>query len=70
MSLVELARFPTKIKADICKSFLQSHEIMSVIFDDGMNNFFGGGGLIAVKLMVLDEDHDEAASLLAKAELL
>lgn len=69
MSLVELARFPTKINADICKSFLESHEIMAVLFDEGMNGFFGGGGLISVQLMVLEEDRDEALSLLTEADL-
>ena len=29
------------------------------------NNIFGGGGLIGVRLMVLDEDRDEAAEVLA-----
>lgn len=67
MSLVELARFGTKVEADLARMELESHGIPSMIFDEGLNNMFGGGGLIAVRLMVDDEDRDEAVSILSKA---
>ena len=65
MSLVELARFGTRVEADLTRLALWDHEIDAVIFDAEANGFFGGGGLIAVRLMVLDEDSDRAADILA-----
>ena len=44
MSLVELARFGTKVEADLARLELESHGIMSMIFDEGLNSVFGGGG--------------------------
>ena len=40
-------------------------QIDAVIFDAETNSFFGGGGLVAVRLMVLDEEADRAADILA-----
>jgi len=65
MSLVELARFGTRVEADLARLALLDHEIDAVLFDAEANSFFGGGGLIAVRLMVLDEDADRAAKILA-----
>ena len=65
MSLVELARFGTRVEADLARLALQANDIEAVIFDAEANSFFGGGGLIAVRLMVLDEDADAAADILA-----
>ena len=66
MSLVELARFGTRVEADLARLALREHEIDAVIFDAEANSFFGGGGLIAVRLMVLDDDRDRAAEILAE----
>ena len=66
MSLVELARFATRVEADLVRLALWEHEIDAVIFDAETNSFFGGGGLVAVRLMVLDEDADKAADILAE----
>ena len=65
MSLVELARFATRVEADLARLALAAEDIEAVIFDAEANSFFGGGGLIGVRLMVLDEDLDEAAAILA-----
>ncbi len=64
MSLVELARFGTRVEADLARLALGAEEIEAVIFDAEANSFFGGGGLIAVRLMVLDEDAEAAAAIL------
>lgn len=65
MSLVELARFGTRVEADLARLELQAHGIEAIIFDAEANSFFGGGGLIAVRLMVLDEEMEEARAILA-----
>ena len=65
MSLVEVARFGTRIEADLARLALRESQIDAVIFDAEANSFFGGGGLIAVRLMVLDEDADAAKEVLA-----
>lgn len=66
MSLVELARFSTRVEADLARLNLEAEGIGAVLMDDQMNNFFGGGGLIGVRLMVLDEDVDEAREILSR----
>jgi len=65
VSLVELARFGTRVEADLARLALWDEEIDAIIFDAEINSFFGGGGLVAVRLMVLDEDADKAAAILA-----
>ena len=65
MSLVELGRFPTRIEADLARLNLETEGVGAVLMDEGMNNVFGGGGLIGVRLMVLDEDLDEARRILS-----
>jgi hypothetical protein len=65
MSLVEVARFGTRVEADLARLALRENQIDAVIFDAEANSFFGGGGLIAVRLMVLDEDAGAAREILA-----
>ena len=65
MSLVELARFGTRVEAELARLALDAEGIEAVLFDAEANSFFGGGGLIGVRLMVLDDERDEAASILA-----
>ena len=67
MSLVELVRFGTRVEADLARLALWDHQIEAVVFDAEANSFFGGGGLVAVRLMVLDEEADRAADILAKS---
>ena len=68
MSLVEVASFPTRVKADLARLALGAEGIDAVILDAEANSFFGGGGLIWVRLMVLDEDVDDARAILAEDE--
>ncbi|MDQ3078234.1 MAG: DUF2007 domain-containing protein [Pseudomonadota bacterium] len=66
MSLTELARFGTRVEADLARLALASADIEAVIFDAEANSFFGGSGLVAVRLMVLQEDVATAAKILAE----
>lgn len=65
MSLVELARYGTRIEADLARLALDAEGIEAVIFDAETNSFFGGGGLIGVRLMVLEEEAEDASRILA-----
>lgn len=69
MALVELARYPSSMAAEIARSFLCSHGIGAVTFDGGMNIADSAAFAIPVRLMVLDEDRAEASALLIKADL-
>ncbi|QNN64832.1 DUF2007 domain-containing protein [Sphingomonas rhizophila] len=66
MSLVELGRYASHVDADVDRLALQARGIDAVLFDAETNNFFGAGGLIWVRLMVLDEDLDAARQLLSR----
>ena len=66
MSLVELGRFPTRVEADLARLALGSHGVDALLFDSETNNFFGGGGLVAVRLMVDETDLGEARRLLSE----
>lgn len=65
MSLVELGRYPTRVEADLVRLALGSHGVEALLFDSETNNFFGGGGLIAVRLMVDEDDLSEARRFLS-----
>lgn len=69
MPLVELARYPSSIAAEIARSFLESHGIGAVTFDGGMNIADSAAFAIPVRLMVLDEDREEASVLLIEADI-
>ena len=64
MSLVELASYGTRVEAELARLALDAEGVEAVIFDAETNSFFGGGGLISVRLMVIEEDFDEAAEIL------
>ena len=68
MGLVELARFRTKVEADLARLLLEAEDITAVLFDEGMN--YSLGSLMPVRLMVLDQEYDEAAALLIKDGML
>jgi hypothetical protein len=65
--LVELARYPSSMAAEIARTFLESHGLGAVTFDGGVNIADSAAFAIPVRLMVLDEDYDEAAKLLSEA---
>ena len=65
--LVELRRFDKLIEAEIARTFLESHGVEAVVFDSGLNIVEGGGLATAVRLMVLEEDYEEAVRLLEQA---
>ena len=65
MSLVELRRYSIPIDAELARLALGAEGIEAVILDAEANSFFGGGGLIWVRLMVLEEDLDDARAILA-----
>ena len=67
MALVELARYPSSMAAEIARTFLGSHGIGAVTFDGGMNIADSAAFAIPVRLMVLEEDHEEASALLIEA---
>jgi hypothetical protein len=66
VSLVELARFHTRVEADLARLALEAADIDAIIFDAEANSFFGGGGLIGVRLMVLEEEFEEALAILSE----
>ncbi|MEO8547123.1 MAG: DUF2007 domain-containing protein [Sphingomicrobium sp.] len=65
MALVELARFDTRIEADLARLRLESEGVGAILFDAEMNSF-GWGPMMPVRLMVLQEDRDLAEQLLAE----
>ena len=69
MSLVEVARYPFAMDAEIARTFLESYGVGAVVFDSGMNLADSAAFAIPVRLMVLDEDFEDARSKLAEADL-
>ena len=64
--LVEIARYPNRIVADLARLYLEGEGIGAVLFDADINNVFGWfyALVLPVRLMVLDEDLTEAQTLL------
>lgn len=65
--LVELKRFHNSFEAGLARSVLAEHGIDSVLFDTEMS-WEGLGGIIPIRLMVLDEEEEEARRILETAE--
>ena len=63
MALVELARFQTKVEADLARLRLEADGLHVMLFDEGMN-YIGLGSIMPIRLMVLDEEYAEAAAIL------
>jgi Putative prokaryotic signal transducing protein len=64
VALVLLANYYNSLDAGLAKSLLDEAGIGSVLFDSETSNFWGSG-VIPIRLMVLDEDRDAAAKVLA-----
>lgn len=64
MALVELARFENRIEAELARLNLAAEGIEAVLFDAELASF-GLGPMMPARLMVLDEDLDEARALLS-----
>ena len=64
MALVEAARFLNSFEAGLAKARLEAEGIMSFVFDTHMS-WEGMTGIIPIRLMVDDEDVEEARRILA-----
>jgi hypothetical protein len=69
MALVELARFQTKVEADLARLLLEAEGLNVMLFDEGMN-YIGLGSIMPIRLMVLEQEYAEAAALLTDDGLL
>ena len=67
MALVELARYPNNMEAEIARTLLESHGLFAATFDGGMNIADSAAFAIPVRLMVVDEERDEAETILREA---
>ena len=63
--LVELARFERPYQAELARIFIESYGITAVVFDTE-NKGYSDGAIVGVRLMVLDEELDEARAALAE----
>jgi hypothetical protein len=64
VSLVELARFDNRIEAEVARLNLEAEGIEAVLFDAETSHFYGGW-VMPIRLMVLEEQLDEARAVLA-----
>ena len=64
MALTELARFQNRVEADLARLHLEAEGIDAVLFGAGTGSL-GLGPLMPVRLMVLEEDVEEAKWVLA-----
>ena len=67
MALVRLANFYNSFEAGLARSKLADEGIDSFLFDVEMS-WEGLGGLIPIRLMVDDEDLEEAREILSRSE--
>ena len=63
MSLVELARFDNRIEAEVARLNLEAEGIDAVLFDAEISHFYGGW-FLPIRLMVLDEQLEDARAVL------
>ncbi len=64
MALVELAKYYNSFESGLARSVLAEHGVQSFVFDNEMS-WEGLGGIIPVRLMVDEDDLDEARRILA-----
>jgi len=63
--LVEAARFNWPYQAELFRLFLGSHGVEAIVFDT-QSSGYSEGALVGARVMVLDEDLDEARKLLGE----
>ena len=63
--LVELARFERPYQADLARSFIESYGLTAVVFDTE-NQGYSDGAIVGVRLMVLEEELEEARAAFAE----
>jgi hypothetical protein len=63
--LVEAARFNWAYQAELARTLLESYGLQAIVFDS-QSSAYSDGAMVGVRLMVLDEDLDEARQLLAE----
>ena len=63
--LVETARFNWPYQAELFRLFLGSHGVEAIVFDT-QSSGYSEGALVGARVMVLDEDLDEARKLRAE----
>ena len=63
--LVEAARFNWPYQAELFRLFLGSHGVEAVVFDT-QSSGYSEGALVGARVMVLDEDLDEARKLMVE----
>jgi Putative prokaryotic signal transducing protein len=61
--LVEAVRFQSLVQAELARAYLESCGLHAVVFD-ALNQGYSDGALIGVRLMVLDEELEEALAAL------
>ena len=62
--LVEAVRFQSLTQAELARAYLESFGLHAVVFD-ALNQGYSDGALIGVRLMVLDEELEDALAALA-----
>lgn len=67
--LVELARYQSKVEADLARLLLQAEGLTAIPFDEGMN-YMGLGPIMPIRLMVVTDDYEEAVRLLSEEGML
>jgi hypothetical protein len=65
--LVEVARFPTRVEADLARLRLEAEGIEAVLFDAETHSV-GWGPMMPVRLMVLDRDRFIARRALEESD--
>lgn len=65
--LVEAARFNWAYQAELARSFLESHGVHAVVFD-AQSSAYSDGALVGVRVMVLEEDLEDASNALKDYE--
>ena len=63
--LVELARFERPYQAELARLFIESYGLTAVVFDTE-NQGYSDGAIVGVRLMVLEEELEEARAALAE----